>query len=114
MSSGTTAQQRAEALLAALGAQVEARAADLAAFGTLVAGAASSGKLPDLDTVPREVLATGGAAFAAALVLAIGPARRAVAAALDTALASVLLVALAALLVSLPFGELLYRAASCP
>lgn len=96
--------QRFDELCAMVAQQVRARGDNLAEFAALLSSAASTGSLPDPATVPRDVLATGGAALAAVLVLAVAPARRCVLAAADTAVASVLLVLLALLMLGLPFG----------
>ncbi|GBF99088.1 hypothetical protein Rsub_11897 [Raphidocelis subcapitata] len=84
-----------------------ARAAELRAFGGLLRDAAASGRLPALSDVPAEVATTGAAAAALAAALLVSPrCRRALLDAADTALATALLVVLAAVLMSLPLGTL--------
>jgi len=85
---------------------IRTRAAELREFADLAHAAAASGKVPDLAAVPREVLVTGCAATSAVLLLILPRPRRLLTNTLDTVLASILLVLLIAVLVSLPLCTL--------
>lgn len=85
---------------------VEARAVELAAFAELVQTAAANRQLPQLSDVPNQVLLTGSCATALVLLALLPRGRRLISDTVDTLLASVLLLVLIVLLLSLPFGTL--------
>lgn len=83
---------------------LKARGEDLHALALLLLQAAQTGRLPDLADVPWPTLATGACALTLLALALVPGGRRLLSDALDTLLATALLVALVAALLCLPLA----------